>query len=344
MASLHWIHCHTLWETTVNHRLNQRRTWLAVLCVAAWGPFITIPAKAQAGPWPSGPLRIIVATPAGGASDTAARLIGQSLAKALGRQVLVENKPGGNGVPAVQAMLSAPADGMTLLWAQSSMAGMPMLVKTSPIKSLSEFVPVAPVVNLLYGVVVNPKVPATTVAELTAHLKSHPDQLSYGTGVLSEYMVTMHYLRAAGLKALRVPYKGGAQLMPDLISGELQFNIGPLAPALPHVRSGKLRLLATLPDRAEVVPGVPTLSDAGIATDTLPTWNGLVAPPGTSQDVAARLGQEVNRALADPAVRSTLEAQGFRITGGSPQQLGSAIEAATLAWRQFIRDYEIPQE
>ncbi|MEJ6001085.1 Bug family tripartite tricarboxylate transporter substrate binding protein [Paucibacter soli] len=302
------------------------------------------PLPAQPLPPTTQPLKIVVATPAGGASDTAARLIAQSLAKSMGRQVLVENKPGGNGAPAVQAVLTAPADGLTLLWAQSSMTGMPLLVKASPIRSMAEFVPVVPVVNLVYGVFVNPRLPVNSLAELSAHLKTHPGQLAYGTGVLGEYMVTEHYLRAAGVKALRVPYKGGAQLMPDLIGGELQFNIGPLAPALPHVRSGKLRLLATLPDRAEMVPGVPSMAESGITTASLPTWNGLVAPPGTSPELAAALAAEVNRALGEPALRTALEAQGFRVSGGTPQQMGAAIESASAAWRQFVRDYEIPQE
>lgn len=323
--------------------MNKRSFLLSALSAAALGAVAQHPAFAEAAS-AGQPLKIVVATPAGGASDTAARLIAQFLAKRLGQQVVVENKPGGNGVPAVQAVLSSPPDGKTLLWAMSSMAGMPLLVKSAPVKSMGEFVPVVPVVNLVYGLVVNPKVPATTVAEFTAYLKANPDRLSYGTGTLSEYMVTVHYLGSAGLKAMRVPYKGGAQLMPDLISGELQFNIGPLAPALPHVKSGRLRLLATLPGRGEVVPGVPSLADAGVATDALPTWNGLVAPPGTPRDAAARIGQEVNRALADPSVRAALEAQGFRVVGGTPQQMADAIEAATTAWRQFVRDYDIPQE
>jgi tripartite-type tricarboxylate transporter receptor subunit TctC len=300
-------------------------------------------ALAQSSP-SSQTLRIVVATPAGGASDTAARLVGLALSKNTGHPVIVENKPGGNGVPAVQTVLTAPADGQTLLWAMSSMAGMPLLVKSSPVKSMAEFTPVSPVVNIVYGVFVNPRVPANTVAELTAHIKANPDRLNYGTGVLGEYMVTEHYLHAAGLKAMRIPYKGGAQLMPALISGELQFNIGPLAPALPHVKSGKLRLLATLPGRGEVVAGVPSLADSGIDTDALPTWNGLLAPPGTPQDVVSRLAQEVNRTLADRALRTALETQGFRVTGGTPQQMSAAIESATTAWRQFIRDYNIPQE
>jgi len=324
--------------------MNKRRFVLTLLSAAALGLPTQRPAQAEAAPSSSPPLKIVVATPAGGASDTAARLVAQSLSRALGRQVLVENKPGGNGVPAVQAVLTAAPDGQTLLWAQGSMAGMPLLVKASPVKALAEFVPVAPVVNVVYGVFVNPKVPATTVAELSAHLRANPDRLSYGTGVLSEYLVTLHYLRAAGLKALRVPYKGGAQLMPDLISGELQFNIGPLAPALPHVKSGRLRLLATLPDRSEVVPGVPSLAEAGIATDALPAWNGLVAPPGTPPELASRLAQQLNQVLAEPALRSALEAQGFRVSGGTQQQMAAAIESAAALWRQFVHDYEIPQE
>ena len=322
----------------------QRRTLLtSTLAIAGW--HLLGPSQAMAQPTSAEAiLKIVVATPAGGASDAAARLLAQTLTRNQGRQVVVENKPGGNGIPAVQAVLAAPPNGQTLLWAMSSMAGMPQLVKSSPIRSMTEFAPVTPVVNLMYGVLVNPKVPAKNMAELTAHLKANPDRLSYGTGVLSEYLVTMHYLRSADLKAVRVPYKGGAQLMPDLITGEIQLNIGPLAPALAHVKAGKLRLLATLPDRGEVVPGVPALADSGILTDALPAWNGLVAPPGTPADVAARLSQEVNRALADPTLRSALEAQGFRVTGGTPQQMAAAVESAGNTWRQFIRDYNIPQE
>lgn len=310
--------------------MNPRRRLLLASLTA-----LALPARAT-----QDPLKIIVATPAGGASDTAAR----QLAQALGRPVVVENRPGGNGVPAVQAVLSAPPDGQTLLWASGSMAGLPALVRSAPLKSLSEFTPVAPVITLVYGLFVNPRIPARTVEEFGAHLRAHPDQLSYATGVLSEYMAAVAYLRAVGGRALRVPYKGGAQLMPDLMSGEVQFNLGPLAPALPHVKSGRLKLLATLPERSDAAPGVPSMAEAGVAMEALPTWNGLVAPPRTPPEVVARLGQEVNRALADAGLRRALEAQGLRVTGGTPQQLAEAIEASTLSWRQFVREHDIPQE
>lgn len=322
--------------------MQKRSVLMSALCAGTLCALAPLAAFAQ--PASGQTLKIVVATPAGGASDIAARLVAQQLGKSLGLAAVVENRPGGNGIPAMQAVLAAQPDGHTLLWAMSSMAGAPLLVKSSPVKSMGEFAPVSTVVNLVYGLFVNPKVPAATVAELTAHLKSNPDRLSYGTAVLGEYMAAMHYLRGAGVKAVRVPYKGGAQLMPDLMSGEIHFNIGPLAPALPHVRSGKLRLLATLPDRAPFVPGVPSLAEAGIPTDAFPAWNGLVAPPGTPKDVTARLAQEVQRVLADPAVRTALEAQGFRVMGGTPQQMTEMLESAAGAWRQFVRDYDIPQE
>lgn len=317
-----------------------KRLFLISTTVLAAAPLLV---RAQVG---SGTqtVRIVLAVPPGGASDTAARLLAQSLSRGLGQPVVVENRPGGNGVPAVQAVLAAPPDGLTLLWAQSSMAGMPQLVKAAPVKSMAEFTPVAPVINLMYGLLVNPKVPASTLSELGAYIRANPDRLSYGTAVLSEYMVTAQYLRAVGGKALRVPYRGGAQLIPDLLSGEVQFYIGPLAPALPHVKSGKLRLLATLPDRVEATPGVPPLAEAGVSVDGLPLWNGLLAPPRTPRDVVTKLSQEVNRALAEPELRAAFEAQGLRVTGGTPQQMGEAIESAAAAWRQFIHDYAIPQE
>ena len=196
----------------------------------------------------------------------------------------------------------------------------------------------------MYGLFVNPNIPAATVGELTTYLKANPGRASYATGTLSEYVVAMHYLRSADLKAERVPYKGGVQLLPDLIKGEVQFNFGPLAPALPHIRSGKIRLLATLPNRSESTAGVPSLAESGIDTSGIPTWNGLVAPPRTPPEIAARIAQEVNQALADATVRGALEAQGFRVAGGTPRQMAEQIDAAAAAWRHFVRDYDIAQE
>ena len=307
--------------------------------------FAAVSAMAQTpSTFPNRPLKIIVATPAGGASDTAARLIAQAIGSSLGQQVVVENKPGANGVLALQAAQAAPPDGHTLLWAQASMAAIPMLMKNPPAKPIGEFTPISQVVNLTYGLFVNPSIPANSVAELTAFLKANPDKLNYATGPLGEYMVAAHYLKAVGAKAVRVPYKGGAQIMPDLISGQVQFNFGPLSAGIQHARANKLKLLAVLPSRSSTAPEVPSLAEAGIPAGNIPQWNGLMATPGTPRDIATRISAEVAQALKNPAMRTAFEAQGFQVVASTPQVMADAVESATVAWRNFVRDYDIPQE
>jgi tripartite-type tricarboxylate transporter receptor subunit TctC len=200
------------------------------------------------------------------------------------------------------------------------------------------------VVNLVYGVYLNPTVPAKNIAELTAYLKANPSKLNYATGPLGEYMMAAHYLKATGTQAARIPYKGGAQIMPDLITGQVQLNFGPLAAGLPHVRAGKLRLLATVPQRMSGVQDVPSLNEAGIPTDDIPLWNGLMAPPNTPREIASRIAMEVAKALKNPELLKSLEAQGLMAVGGTPEAMNTAIQSATQSWRNFIRDYDIPQE
>ena len=317
--------------------LSRRR----LLCM---GGALGLSASAAWGQSAAGTLRIIVATPAGGASDAAARLLGQALSKRTGQAVVVENRPGGNGVPAMLALLAAPPDGQTLLWAMSSMAGMPMLMKSSPIRSLSELVPVSSIVQINYGLVLSPKVPAQNLGEFNAYLKANPGRLNYATGPLSEYMIATQYLRHFGLDAQRVPYKGGVPVIPDLINGEVHFYFGALSPLLPQVRAGKLRLLATLPDPAELVAGVPSMSSVGVKTDNIPSWNGLMAPPRTPLAAAQRLANEVHAALGDGELRTSLEGHGFRVVGSNPAQMAHMVETAGAAWKAFVRDYDIPQE
>lgn len=190
-------------------------------------------AAAQAGPsFPSRPVRLVVPTPAGGPSDAAARLVAQALTTAWGRQVVVENKPGVGGAIAAQAVMPAAPDGYTLLWGLSSMAGLPAVQKSPPYRHMNELVPVSNVVQFGYALYANNDVPAKTFAELVTYGRAHPDKLSYATGTLGEYMMGEHVLKSAGIKAVRVPYKGDAQLMPDLISGQVQLNVGPIPSGL----------------------------------------------------------------------------------------------------------------
>ena len=329
--------------TTPLARFLTRRLATALLLLApAWWP-------AQAGAdFPTRPLRIVVPTPAGGPSDTVARLVAKGLSAQLGQPVVVDNKAGASGAIAAQEVVRSPADGHTLLWAQSSMAGLPLVQKGTPYRDLGELAPVCGTVAFGYALFVSNHLPVHSIAELAAYGRAHPGQLNYATGTLSEHMFAVHVLQAVGVQATRVPYKGGAQLMPDLISGVVQLNFGPIVSGLQHAQAGKLRLLATVqPGRGRLlptVPTVPTLTELGIATDRLPTWNALFAPPTTPTAVTERLAAAVGVALKAPAVQALLAQQGAVALGGGPGELAATVRSTTGTWQAFVREHNIPQE
>jgi tripartite-type tricarboxylate transporter receptor subunit TctC len=304
-------------------------------------PAVTLAANG----FPTRPVTIIVPTPAGGPSDTAARLIARSLSAAWGQQVNVENKAGASGALAARAVMDAAPDGHTLLWGLAAMAGLPFVLKAPPYRSMAELVPVANAVQMGYALFVNRDLPAQNFSDLVAYGRANPDKLNYATGVLTEYGMAVHVLGAAGVKAQRVPYKGGAQLMPDLISGQVQLNFGPIISGLQHVRAGKLKVLATaLPQRSKILPDVPTLAELGVPAGGLPSWNALFAPPGTPRAVADAIAQAVATAVRDPAVRDPLADSGVEVSGDGPRQLGEAVESAHAAWKAFVHQHQIPQE
>jgi tripartite-type tricarboxylate transporter receptor subunit TctC len=299
-------------------------------------------AGAQAG---GRTLRIIVPTPAGGPSDTAARLVAQKLASATGQPVIVENRPGAGGALAAQAVMAAAPDGQTLLWGIASMAGIPMLQKSPPYQSMLEMTPVSLVGRFTFAMFVHPDVAANSVAELVAQARRQPGKLAYATGTLGEYMAAAQFVKVTGVDVLRVPYKGGAQLMPDLVAGRVQFNIGPLSSGLPQVRDGKLRMVVVLqPERSAAAPDTPTLQEAGVAGVNVPTWQALFAPPKTPPAIADRIAGDVAAVLRDPTLRAQLEQQGLMPEAAGPQALSALVAQDTAAWRTFIRDYDIPQE
>lgn len=321
---------------------TRRTAILATACLVA----APLAAMAQGAPsFPARPVRIVVPTPAGGPSDTAARLVAQQLAAAWGVAVNVENRAGASGALAVQAVNAAPADGHTLLWAQGSMAGLPFVLKVPPYRHMNELAPVSNVVQFGYGMFVANDVPARSFAELVAYGRANPGKLNFGTGTLGEFMVGVHVLDALGVKATRVPYRGGVQLMPDLVAGQLQMNFGPLLSGMPHVKAGRLRMMATLlPQRSPLMPEVPTLAELGVAPGNLPSWNALFAPGPTPREVTEKIAAAVAAAVRNPAVRGPLEQQGADTIGSTPQQLAQAVEAATVAWRSFVQDHQIPLE
>lgn len=315
---------------------------LSLLSLALFAVTAALPAAAQ---YPSRPIRLIVPVAAGGPADSAAHLLAQELSKSIGQPIVVENRAGAGGAIAAQALLSASPDGYTLMWAISSMTAISMLQKSPPFQSLAELTPVSIVGSLAFGMFVHPGVPAASVAEFLAYARGNPDKLNVATGTLGEYMATAQFLEATGISAVRVPYKGTAQLMPDLLSGRVQWNFAPLSGGLQHVKEGKLRMLAILlPKRSAIAPDVPTLDEAGVTGVSSPTWQAIFAPPRTPGEIADRLAREVAAALRTPSLRALLEQQGLQVEGSGPEALAAAIAQTQQTWLTFIREYNIPQE
>jgi tripartite-type tricarboxylate transporter receptor subunit TctC len=303
-----------------------------------------VPSAVSAQP-SSRPVRLIVPFPAGGPSDAAARLLGQALTASTGQPVVVDNRPGAGGAIAAQAVLEAPPDGHTLLWGVASMAALPLLQKTPPFQSLSELAPVSLIGRFTYALVVHPGVPAKSVAELVKYARANPGKLAYATGSLGEFMTTAMFMKATGTDLARVPYKGGAQAMPDLLAGRVQVYFTPIQLGLPHARDGKLRLLATvLPQRSPSAPEIPTLAEAGVQGVSTPTWQAVFAPPKTPRDIIGRLSGNIIEALRNPELRSRLEQQAFQVEASRPEALAAVIVEDFASWQTFVRENDIPQE
>lgn len=310
--------------------------FLATLCLAC---------SAASAAWPERPIKIIVPFPAGGASDAMARALGQSMAKRFAQPVVIDNRPGASGGLAAQAVMSAPPDGYTILWASASMVALPQLMKAPPFAAMTELTAVASVGRLPFCVFVHPDVSARTLADLAALGRAKPGALNFATGSLSEYLAAAQLQKAAGVTMERVPYKGGAQLMPDLVAGRVQVNIGPASTGMPYVKSGRLRVLATLlPARSTLLPEVPTAAEAGFPEVKVPTWQALLAPPRTSREIVDRLSRAVADALAEPATIAQFERIGVQPAGSTPEQLVALIREDQPAWSRFIRENGIEAE
>ncbi len=314
-----------------NHMKWSRAVAGIILAVVA-----SFPAAAQ---YPSKPISVIVFTPPGGPADTAARTLAQRISKSIGQQVVVENRPGAEGSIAAQAVMNAAPDGYTLLWGSGSMVGIPMLQKSAPFKSLSDFAPVSIPIWFAFGMYVHPSLPAKTVAEFVSHAKANPNKLSYATGPLSEFMAAALFIQQTGVDMVRVPYKGGAQAMPDVLAGRVQVYFTPMSIGQGPAQSGKLRMLATLlPERSLLMPDVPTMAEAGVKGVSLPSWNGIFAPPKTPRALTERFSREVRAALQDGEVKAVFDQRGVQPVGSTPDELAATITKDEDLWRRFIRD------
>ena len=321
---------------------------LAVAALAAVALGFSDAETPRAQNYPSRPIHIIVPTAPGGAGDMLAREFGDRLAKALRVPVVLENKPGGSGVIGDELAARAAPDGYTLLLATSAthIIAAHALGKLSydPLRDFT------PVINLAYAtsvVVVNPKLPVTTLGELIAYAKARPGQLNYassGAGS-ANHIDTEVFAELADIQLVHVPYRGTADGYRALLANEVQLMFGAVTSALPYVRSGKLRPLVVLVDkRSPLLPDVPTIAQAGLSSVDVRKWLGFVAPAGTPPEIVERLNRTLDGILHEPQTRAWLDRQGLELAGGSPQDFEQVLRADYVKWGETVRRLRIRSE
>lgn len=310
------------------------RTILGILCATLVG--WSAHAQSPADSYPNKPIRIVVPFAPGGIVDTSARVIGQELSKRWGQQVVVENRPGGNGFIGVMATVKAPADGYTLLMAHTGEFGVnPAIFPDVPYDLDRDLTPITMITEAPMVVVVNSSQPIKTVQELLAAAKAKPGTVGVstpGTGSINHLVLEWMNL-ATGTKFLHVPYKGGSPAITATAGGEVPAGKAALGSAMPHIKSGRVRVVAvTTATRSFVDKSWPTLLESGVPGVSSSIWAGLFAPKAVPQPIIEKLYAEIANILQMPEVKERFAAGGGIPGGMRPEAFGDAIrkEAATL--------------
>lgn len=314
--------------------MNRRRILAAMSAFAAL-PMTGVRAFAQ-----EHPVRLLVPFAAGGPSDAVARVFARTAA-ASGPAWVVENRPGADGIVAARAALASARDGNTLLYMPASLVGVGQLARPA-LDVPAEFQPISGIGRLAFGLFTTRNLEVSSVRDLVELARARPGQLNFASSTHSELMAAHQFMRSAGVSMVRVPYKGAAQALPDLLEGRVQLNFGPLAAALPHASDGRLRLLATLlPQRSALAPDTPTMAEAGYPSVDVPTWQALFAPARLPDAILLRLSQVSRAALADATLRRELEARALVVDAQGPRELQATAEQDRAAWSQLIRAYQL---
>lgn len=330
-------------KTGIGKKLIRRVFWGAVIAVQSG--FLP---SAGAENYPVRPIRLIVPQAAGGQNDVQSRVIAQQLTSALGQQVIVDNRPGAGGAIGFEIASKASADGYTLVAGSiSTLAVIPALPVKPRYDVFRDFQPVTQISSSPYILVVNPAVPAKTVSDLVSLAKARPDALSYGssgnaTGI---HLTTELFKIKAGIRMVHVPYKGAAPATTDLLANQIQVMFNNVIPALPHLKSGRLRALAVSSEsRSAVLPDVPTVAESGYAGFSSGSWQGLVTVARTPAPIVRRLHAETVKVLGSEESRRNIAAHGNVIVTSSPEEFAGFIRAQYAVWVEVIKVTGIGRE
>ncbi len=297
-------------------------------------------APAQAQDYPSHSVRIIVPFAPGGSADVYGRFIAQKLQEAMGQSFVVDNRPGGGSVIGTDAAAKAPADGYTLLLMSNTQTVNESLIPNKPFQLMRDFVPVAPINASDLVLVVKAGLPAANLADLIKEAKAHPGAMSYASsGPGTPYhMAGELFKHMAGISVVHVPYKGSAGARTDVLGGQLEMMFDAIPTMSEHIRSGKVRALATTGlKRSQILPDVPTMSEAGVPGYEATIWLGLMAPKGTPPAIVARLNTEVAKITGNPEVRRAWAAQGTAPLTMGVDEFNRYLNNDIAKWARIVK-------
>ena len=301
----------------------------SVLCAAAF-----------AQPYPTRPIRLIVPYAPGGGVDIVARALGQELTKRMGQQVIVDNRTGAGGNIGSGVVAKATPDGYTVLIASPANAINPSLYSKMPFNPARDLVPVALIATTPAVLLASPALPVKTVKEFVALAKAKPGTLNFGSGGsgTTEHLAGEMLNVQAGLNLQHIPYKGGAAVLPDLISGQVAIFFVNQPFALPYIKAGTVKALGVASnERSAVLPDVPTLAEAGFADFRVSVWYGIMAPAGTPKAIVAQLNREIVAALGSPEMRERLLAMSLRPLPGTPEQFAAFFAEEMTRWARVVK-------
>lgn len=322
----------------MQHDCSKRATACLMPALAAMTLLSSISVAQDRSDYPVKPVRVIVASGAGGPSDIQSRLLAQKLSESLKRQFVIENRPGAGGTVGYGVAAKAAPDGYTLLSVVPTLTFSPALQRNLPFDPLKDFAPISLVGRAPYVVASHPALPVKSLKELIALAKARPDALAMGqTNGSPNHLAAAYFISAANLKVRVIPYKAFGQALVDAMAGEVQFLFGSPLNTLPHVRSGKLRALAvSSAQRSPVLPQLPTVAESGVPGYEVTSWYGWVAPAGTPAAIVDLLSRELARAVKQPDVAKTLAEDGGEAVGSTPAHFQKLIADEVPRWRKIV--------
>ena len=319
--------------------LKRTTACAALAAILALGTTTTAVAQS----YPAKPIKILVGFAPGGAMDIVARTVGQKVSASVGQAVVVENKPGAGSNIAIRQLIDSPPDGYTVMLVANGLTANPFLYTQQPFDPNQDVVPISLVARLPVVIAANASSELSSLQRLVDAAKARPGTVSYATpGSGSPHLAVELFARAAGISLSHIPYKGGAPAITDVLGGQVPLVAVNAVEVLPHVKAGKLKVLAALSaERVSTLADAPTIAESGYKGFEANVWHAFIAPKGTPAAVVEKLNAEIRKALAAPDVKERLAALGAEVSPSTPQELGAMVRAEHDRYGKLIRDAKI---